>query len=472
MDPQPIPTPPPSPTTNPPQPDNSAGLTNPPTDPLAQSKFKSAKRKAPAALAVVLGGVLLLTSMAVAYFALYLPNQPSVILRDAVLNTLNTTSVAIDGGYTIENEGESQEIISFSAQTSEEASLLSINVDWADTLSGNAELMVNEQALFLRLDVGDIVKSFLPAVSLPAQTVKDITAVFTDLADQWIKVDSQDLQGASLIADESVVPQEDIDTIMNAAKNHIFVVVKERLPDEDINGQPSHHFKLAFDRSEYAEFLEAIKNAELSSLPVSDALIDNAKGSATANDDETFDIWISKDDRLITRIALMSDGAAASSGVLRLDFSDYNVPVTFEEPAEAVSFETIVLRYQDLLGKLFSGTSLAGSQVSARDSERRLDLTLVKNAIEVFEDENDRVPTVKELSSDKWVRENMPALSIASLKDPQGGRYLYVALNSDEEPCGNRAATCEEFEISADLESDGRGARDSDRNTKDVVVTN
>jgi hypothetical protein len=300
-----------------------------------------------AAVLLVLGG-----GAAAAYY--YVTNQPEYILKTALANLFNadkSKTADFSGNLSVADE-ESDFTLSadFDGQIDNESG--------AFALSAQADVVVTNVTLEARSTDG---KTFYFKVGglegLPellaagdAATAQTYSALVAAVDEQWFEINESlinQLGGGSF--EQATLSAADLQKLAQAYDQNQFIVVKETLPDQDIKGVASYHYKVAVDPTKLKAFAAAVKSANLEAVKITDEQLQDFNKAVDEADfgKYPFEIWIGKDDKMIRQISFKYSQDGTSTEV-RLTINSYNQPVNVEKPEDAKSI-------LEVLGALWGG---------------------------------------------------------------------------------------------------------------------
>lgn len=301
---------------------------------------------------------LLFGGAAAAYFGYYLPNQPENILKSALVNsfskdkasslhftgTAQISDTATEDGYTIDVTGAmSQEgKLNLSANIDALVATVTFDLRSADGKSYFLKLGGLEGAPELLAQSGD--------ASLQAYG-----PILAALNDQWYEINQsliEQLTGTTL--ETGSLTAADLQKLGQAYDQHPFLAVKETLASETINGRDSYHYKVTVDKTKLKAFVQAVKEAGIDSLKLTQEGVDAFNGSLADVDFSKYpiDVWIAKDDLLFMQVAFKTEENGSKLD-LKLTITDYNKPVEVEEPEDAKSImEALGTIYEAALGTM------------------------------------------------------------------------------------------------------------------------
>ncbi|MBI4054253.1 MAG: hypothetical protein HY397_02905 [Candidatus Doudnabacteria bacterium] len=252
----------------------------------------------------------------------------------------------------------------------------------------------------LNLDLaGTGKKVFFKLSNLPKNEYIDTSIV----NDRWILMDTAQLQdslGASSAINPlgpglfsgQLKPEQREQLIQSVQKNQV-IKIKQKLGDEKIEGEPTQHYRLAFDQAGLVAFLaDAVK---IMGLPETGQAPDLPAEAEKLLNDLNFEAWIGKKDSLPYKLIVSSDLPESLNGATgkfeyTINFHDYNKPVIVDIPENAINFEDL---FDELL-KNDSGPQdydITGDP-SDRDARRVADVRQIMTALELFFNDNARYP--------------------------------------------------------------------------------
>ncbi|HJQ08059.1 MAG TPA: hypothetical protein VJ836_01105 [Candidatus Saccharimonadales bacterium] len=309
----------------------------------------------------ILGGIvtlivmLLLGAGAAAYFGYYAANKPQNILGMALANEFDKRKIQsehFEGRMDITGKQDSDDMTfsgTFSGAATQEGALdLNVSVD----------VMVSRLILDVRSADG---KSYFLKVSgltgLPEimglgdspEVTQLYAPILAAINNQWFEINESLIK--EMTGGGTTLTDADRQKIVDAYKQHQFLVVKEKMADEEIQGRDSYHLKVGIDEAILYNFVVALKDAKLESIKLDN---DNVKSFKEALDKNTLDkyiadVWITKAEKFISQVALKFD-EKDMSGEIRYTVKEHNKPVKVEKPEGAKS----VL---ELMSQLYGGNT-------------------------------------------------------------------------------------------------------------------
>ncbi len=429
---------------------------------------------------IIVALLILLISIAAVYSGIIKPNQPSNILPKAVSDTLGAESYAISGTVSAEASDERENSL-FDAKFDPEGNL-EVNIT---TGAGKSKLTISVRTvgeeLYFKVNGRPALIALIEESGFTNILKKELGLILDQVNNTWVKVDPTLLAVTGIDSgSDIIVSSEEVQQITNALKNDIFVTVDETLPDEQIQGRDSYHYRVTVDNEKLVRFLNTVKTLDVIGFEISDDVIEGVDSSLMNSDGSSVisqaDIWIDTVSRLVNRVSVIST-IEGSTQIVAFDVTHVGTVDPIVAPEGSKSLAALIGDITDQLGSSLllparSEGALFSEREQRRDAERETDLKLIQAQLNIFADNKERYPTTAEFNSDAWLRKNMPELTAAIVRDPLGGRYVYVALTREGTKCGSRKFFCESFRATADLERDGHGNKDENRDTDDYVIGN
>lgn len=154
--------------------------------------------------------------------------------------------------------------------------------------------------------------------------------------DSWIKVTKSDVDDLNSGVDPTKCQQsindlsltdEDEDKLTEAYKQNSFVIVKEELDSEEIDGRDSFHYVLSFDSDKAESFINNIKTTEpyKKVYDVCQDYYDKAEASSGSDQYSVNDLNISPDD---VRTDLWVDKSSRTPSRIKLSYNEKGVDFT------------------------------------------------------------------------------------------------------------------------------------------------
>lgn len=318
--------------------------------PLVMSSPKKARKWLPLAVIAACAVLLLGGSSAAAYYY-YAMNKPENVLKMALGNAMDTTkskSLKYSGSITVNEssskmklEGTYQGVVdndkgAFDLSSKIDAVVTNLTFDMRSTDGKTFYIKLgglNGLSSLISASGGD---SSGESAALMATYAPLIDAV----NDQWIEINQSVISQLTGNSDLKFNKLSDADRqkLVNAYEQNSFLVIKQKLADEDIKGTKSHHYKVGIDKTKLKAFAAAVKDAKVTGVTVTqDQLNELNKSIDSANlDSYPVDVWIGKSSKMLTQVQMQaSDKTATASFVFTID--SYNQPVDVQKPANSKS---------------------------------------------------------------------------------------------------------------------------------------
>lgn len=313
-----------------------------PADPLPINSGK--RRKKGLLIGLIIAAVILLLSggAAAAYFGYYLPNKPENVLKKALANSFDlqkSKTIHFSGEATIGSEEED-----FSVKTTYNGQM--DHTSGSFLFSGVTDALVTKvtsevrsadgKNLYFKVGGLDGLSELLALSGLEGAGA--FAPGLATLNDQWIEVSEGFLSQS--IGDSYKgfkLSESDARKLAAAYDQNQFLVIKEVLPDAEVKGVASHHYRVGYDMPKFKSFLRAVNAANLDAIKLTDEQLDELdRGLDEIDTVEPWDIWIGKKDKMVRQMAIeMTDEGATFDFTFTID--SYNQPVTVEKPENAMS---------------------------------------------------------------------------------------------------------------------------------------
>lgn len=312
------------------------------------------KKKAWIIGAIIAGVILLVGGVAAAYFGYYLPNKPENVMKSALANTFSNDkvqSVHFSGAFDVSGEASEQNLsFTYTGKSNNTGAL---------ELSGEMDAVLAKVTLDIRsldgktfyLKVGGLSGlSDLLALSGSSELAPVYGPVLTAIDDQWIEVSESLIEQFAGTQPFQTLSDEDLKKLAQAYDQYPFLIVKEELPDEQIKGVDSFHYQVVVDKTLLKGFLQTVKDANISSLPLDSEQLTYINEGIDGTDFSKypFDLWIAKDTKLINQIVFKVSEEGAT-GEFRFTVDSYNTPVTVEKPEDAKPIMEIITELNSAL---------------------------------------------------------------------------------------------------------------------------
>ena len=458
-----------------------------PKQPIEDNTKK--KRKVPkwAYPVVAMFAVLLLAGSG---FAVYqkVMSSPEVIARDAIVNSLAAETVSFEADIEFQLEG-SEDIFSGVKLTGQSDSSGNVNAELGlDLVFSQIDIAMKaiDEIVYLKASGLGLFSSLLAESTGGLVSEDDSGDLIASIEDQWIEIDPSTVPGLEdLTFSETTLSKEDQEKLEDLFFSNVFLTVDEDLGVEDVDGVESYHYKIGIDKEKLKEF---VAEAEESNIVQDDSLVDLSSISEDIDNTDfesiELEVWISKADRLFTKISFSGNDNEGSYSV-SLMLKDYNQEIDTNVPQDVKTFEEVFSAFGSSFGaeaavmsESDSATEDETSEDQTADTNTDNDATRRENIDTAYIEllsyyaSAEKYPTTANMEDEEGWASEMLDLESSDLFDPSGkgineaGGYVYVAYPSG---CDNSTSSCTSFSISADLEGDGREQSDSDSDAADYI---
>jgi len=338
-----------------------------PVDPLPVGLAKH--RKKGLFIGLIVSAIVLLLSggAAAAYFGYYLPNKPENVLKRALVNSfdLKKAKTIHFSGEITSDEGETSIPLSmtFQGATDTESGAFDVKAELdilLTTLALDART-TDGKTFYFKVggldDMAGLLDSMAqadPVSAMDAAILSGYLSVFQGLNEQWVELSRNAAEQLGIAAEsEPNMLSVDRQKIVDAYLANEFLIIKEKLADEDIKGVKSHHYKIDIDKAKLKAFA-----AELSKNISAFKQSEEQRNEFNRIIDEmklyNLEVWIAKSDKTFRKVAFAySANGDAVEGHVTVD--SYNQPVTVEKPENAKSLLEVI---QDLFSSFSGARSL------------------------------------------------------------------------------------------------------------------
>lgn len=299
---------------------------------------------------IIAAVILLLTGGAAASYYYSMVNKPENVLKQALANSMDlqkAKTIHMSGKTSIQQKDSETPIeVEYKIAGNSETGAFDVN-GTVDMLISNVTFdlrSTDSKTFYVRMGGLEGVSQLLAATG---EETAALAPIITSLDNQWIEINDSFLKQIDKTY-ESAEPltQADIQKITEAYLQHSFLVIKNVLADETVGGKDSYRYKIVVDPAKLKSFLAAVKDAKLDSLKIDQEVLDvyNKGIDEVGFDKYPFEIWISKDDKMIRKMAF-----SVTSGETNIESSlvvnDYNKPVDVQKPEGAQSIMEIISNY-------------------------------------------------------------------------------------------------------------------------------
>lgn len=301
--------------------------------------------------AIIIGivvAILLLAGVAYGVYA-YVVNTPQNLLNTALTNLAGQKAYAGEMKYT---QGTGQKATngsgSFAFETDPTNSKNwqgSITLGASDKSFGIKALAL-DTTTYLKASNLENLFALFGGLDTGTESFAAMASFFKSIDNQWIELSQSDMQtiAQSSGSDSGIgVPSgTDMQKVFTTYSQHPFLVPYTVYKDEVAGGSNSAHFSVKFDKPQYIAFLQALKSANLKTVPVTDADISKAKSQPDTIQDGTVEVWVSRDTKKFTQVR-MTDTKKDEESAYTITL-DTKLPTfePFQKPAGAKSFTSLL----------------------------------------------------------------------------------------------------------------------------------
>lgn len=294
-----------------------------------------------AIIGIIAAVVVLAGAVAYGVYA-YISNTPDNLLISAVDNLKDKKSLA--ASYKIVS-GTEQNGVSFSGD-------VAVTTDPSNNKNGeiimglgtgDKRVAINalslDSTLYLKASNAENLGTLLASFSADSSSLSspEFAAALKNLDGQWFELKPSDIQSiAQSSGNDNVsgaVSPEDLKKVLDIYHQHPFIKSDKTYADQVVDGANSAHFSLKDDNNTEVAFLQAVKNANLSTIKVSDDDIAKAKAAPSTPTDGTVEVWIARDSHQFKQIKVTNTKKGEESAVTLTLMSSLPTFDKFEKPS-------------------------------------------------------------------------------------------------------------------------------------------
>lgn len=328
-----------------------------PSMPANSSVPKPKKKGLLIGLAVVLAVLVLGGGAAAAYYSVIVPNKPENVLKAALANSfsdkIKSQHIKGEGKVTSKADKQSYSADFTGAANSSGALQFKMNLDVAVTKANMEIRSVDGKDFYVKVGGLEGLPELMAAGG--EESVASLYApMVSGLNNQWIEITESMISNLTGQSGTMKLSDADREKLKQAYLDHEFLVIKESLKDEKINGKNSYHYKVAVEKQQLQGFLKAVKDAKIDSLKITQDDLDSFNDSIKDVDFNKYpvEVWISKDQKFINQIKFdYQDKESTLTATVTV--TEYNTPVNVTKPSGAKSL-------MEVLGGLYGGTGGTG----------------------------------------------------------------------------------------------------------------
>lgn len=363
---------------NPEQPQNAAPVPQPTSAPVSPAPAATptsggGKKLSKGTIIGIIAAVIVLAA-AIAYGVYaYVSNTPDNLLQSAIDNLKDKKSLA--ASYKIVN-GTEQNGVTFSGD-------LAAMTDPSN--SKNAEVIFglgtgDKRVMLSGLAVGDTAYfKFTNAENLSTLMSSfgsdsvlaspDFASSLKNLDNQWFELQPSDVKslaqsGGNDNVTGAVSPQ-DLQKVLDIYRQHPFIKVDKTFADQVVGGANSAHFSLKVDVNTEVAFLQAVKDANLSTIKVTDDDIAKAKTESATSADSVVEVWIARDSHQFKQVKMTNTKKGEESSITLTLMGSLPTFDKFQKPSGAKPISELLTT---LLGTSVNPAELNAIEQSQSDS--------------------------------------------------------------------------------------------------------
>jgi uncharacterized protein YpmB len=300
-------------------------------------------------IGIIVVAVIVVAAAAWGVYA-YISNTPDNLMRSAVQNIQQEKSFAATFKATGGTGGTS---VTFSGDVA--ASTDTANDKNGEVIVGfgtgdqrvSLSMMSLDESLYFK---GTSLESLGPVLaSMAAQSggnssalsSPEFTAMLKHLNNQWFVLTKDEVQSvAQSSGNDSVsgaVSPADVKKALDIYNQHSFIVPDKTFPDEVVDGANSAHFNLKVDKDKQVAFMQAVKDANLSTIKFTDSDIAKAKNAIVANNDgmSQIEVWVARDSKKFKQFRVANTKQGEEMSVTLTLTGKLPTFDKFEKPADA-----------------------------------------------------------------------------------------------------------------------------------------
>lgn len=306
------------------------------TQPAVLGKIKNLRitRNRLAAALIILAAVIIIITGALWGYAVM--NNPQTKLVNAFQELSNEDAVAAN--FTI-RAGESYNGEFNFQRDSDNKNDYRVNGNLAQNGEQiNANLRSVGETFYLRLNGLENLGSLIGSAGAAQPESRFVQRFLQDLDGTWIEATEEDIAGffgQSGAFNFGNTSEQDTEAIANAYEAHPFFDI-EANGSEEIQGVDTNHLVLRYNKEQYIAFLEELQGANLETVEITDAQIENARQSDRA-ENAVIETWIAKGNGKFKRIKIYEEGNQSEYGQVTFKPADAeNVNVDAPENSQSL----------------------------------------------------------------------------------------------------------------------------------------
>lgn len=328
-----------------------------------------------AIVAIVAAVVVVAGAIAYGVYA-YMANTPDSLLLSAVDNLKDKKSVAATFKVVT---GTDQSGVTISGDVA--AAMDSANSKNGEVIvglgTGNTRVALNALSLsgtlYLKATGAENLGTFLSSFGSADSSVTSpaFTSALKNLNGQWFELTQADVQSVAQSGGNSnvtgAVSPDDLKRVLDIYHQHPFVKADKTYADQVIDNTNTAHFSLKIDAATEAAFLQAVKDANLNTIKVTDDDIAAARKEAATSATTTVEVWIARDSRQFKQVKMTNTEKGSESSFTFTLSGTLPTFDKFEKPANTKPASDIMTM---LLGSsLSTSSSLSQDELNALEQQ-------------------------------------------------------------------------------------------------------
>lgn len=276
-----------------------------------------------AIISIIAAVIVLAAAIAYGVYA-YVSNTPDNMLQSAIDNLKDKKSLA--ASYKFVN-GTEQNGVTFSGDVAaltdpanSKNSEAIVGLGTGDKRVAISALALGD-TLYLKAANAENLGSLLSAFGSDSSSLAspEFASSLKNLDNQWFELQPSDVKSLAQSSGtdnvSGAVSAEDLKKVLDIYRQHPFIKADKTYADQVVNGANSAHFSLKIDVNTEVAFLQAVKNANLSTVKVTDDDIAKAKTETATSADSAAEVWIARDTHQFKQVKMSNTKKGEESSV-------------------------------------------------------------------------------------------------------------------------------------------------------------
>jgi len=231
--------------------------------------------------------------------------------------------------------------------------------------------LVLDKNIYLKLSNAENLSTIFgaaePSTSAEVFATPQIATMLKNINDQWFELSEQDVKslagnsGTTSGAAVAGASPEDLKRVMEIYSQHSFIKADQVFADEIVDDTSSAHFSLRLDRDQYIKFMQAVKDANLATIKITDKDIEDAKKEQERPIDGSIEVWIARDSKKFKQLRAVN---AKKGEEMAMTLTVSGAIPTFEKYEKPAGTKSISELMTVLLGPSISPVELDALQNS------------------------------------------------------------------------------------------------------------